>query len=75
MKIIQKMLKQRKETSIIYAEQNRPYLAENELAEVSVLETFLPKAMSEEDLTLALTSIIEEVGAAGMKDMGKVMGV
>lgn len=75
LKIIQKMVKQRKETAIIYAEQNRPDLAENELAEVAVLETFLPKAMSEEDLTLALTSIIEEVGAAGMKDMGKVMGV
>ncbi len=75
LKIIQKMVKQRKETAIIYAEQNRPDLAENELAEVAVLETFLPKAMSEEELTLALKSIIEEVGAAGMKDMGKVMGV
>lgn len=75
LKIIQKMVKQRKETAIIYAEQNRPDLAESELAEVAVLETFLPKAMSEEELTLALTSIIEEVGAAGMKDMGKVMGV
>lgn len=75
LKIIQKMVKQRKETAIIYAEQNRPDLAENELAEVAVLETFLPKAMSEEELMLALKSIIEEVGAAGMKDMGKVMGV
>lgn len=75
LKIIQKMVKQRKETAIIYAEQNRPDLAENELAEVAVLETFLPKAMSEEELSLALKSIIEEVGAAGMKDMGKVMGV
>lgn len=74
LKIIQKMVKQRKETAIIYAEQNRPDLAENELAEVAVLESFLPKAMSDEELTLALKSIIEEVGAAGMKDMGKVMG-
>jgi uncharacterized protein YqeY len=75
MKILQKMVKQRKESAAIYAEQNRPELAENELAEAAIIEKYLPQAMSEEELEQAIRSIIIELGATGPKDMGKVMGV
>jgi len=74
-KIIQKMIKQRKDSAGIYAEQNRPELAEKELAEVVVLEEYLPKQMTPEELEAALKGIIEKVGATSAKDMGKVMGV
>ena len=74
-KILVKMVKQRKETAAIYTEQNRPELAQNELAEAAVIEEYLPKQMSEEELTEALKAIIAEVGASSAKDMGKVMGV
>ncbi|GHV20292.1 aspartyl-tRNA amidotransferase subunit B [Bacteroidia bacterium] len=74
-KIIQKMIKQRKDSAGIYAEQNRPELAEKELAEVTVLETYLPKQMTPEELESEIKSIISEVGATSAKDMGKVMGV
>lgn len=73
-KIIQKMVKQRKDAATIFAEQNREDLASNELAEVVVLEGFLPKQMTDEELTVALKEIIAQVGATSMKDMGKVMG-
>lgn len=73
-KIIQKMVKQRKESAKIYVEQNRPELAEKELAEVAVLENYLPQQMSPEELEAALKEIIEKVGATSAKDMGKVMG-
>ena len=73
-KILQKMVKQRKDSAAIYLEQHRPELAENELAEVKVLESYLPKALSPEELETALKEIIAQVGAASMKDMGKVMG-
>ena len=75
MKILAKMVKQRKETAAIYTEQNRPELAQNELAEAAVIEEYLPKQMSEEELTEALKAIIAQVGASSAKDMGKVMGV
>ena len=74
-KILVKMVKQRKETAAIYTEQNRPELAQNELAEAAVIEEYLPKQMSEEELTEALKAIIAQVGASAAKDMGKVMGV
>ena len=74
-KILQKMVKQRKESATIYQEQNRPELAEKELAEVTVLEGYLPKSLSPEELEAALKEIIAQVGAASAKDMGKVMGV
>jgi len=74
-KIIQKMVKQRKDSAGIYSEQNRPELAEKELAEVAVLEDYLPKQMIAEELETALKGIIEKVGATSAKDMGKVMGV
>lgn len=75
LKIIVKMVKQRKESAKIYEENNRPELAENELAEAAVLEEYLPKQLSGEELDAALRAIIAETGACGPKDMGKVMGV
>ena len=74
MKILAKMVKQRKESAQIYTEQNRPDLAEPELAE-AVIETYLPKQMNEEELTEALKAIIAQVGATTPQEMGKVMGV
>lgn len=73
-KIMQKMVKQRKETAQIYTEQNRPELAEKELAEAEVIEKYLPKQMSETELETVLIALISEIGATGPQDMGKVMG-
>ena len=74
-KIIQKMLKQRKESAQIYTEQNRPELALTEMAEAAVIEKYLPAQMSDADLEAAVAAIIVQVGATGPQDMGKVMGV
>ena len=74
-KILAKMVKQRKESAAIYAGQNRDDLAQNELAEVAVIEEYLPKPLTDEELTAAVKQIIEQVGATSMKEMGKVMGV
>lgn len=74
MKVLVKMAKQRRESARIYTEQNRPELAETELAEVAVIEEFLPKALSEEELEAELRKIIAAVGATSAADMGKVMG-
>ncbi|MBO4529453.1 MAG: GatB/YqeY domain-containing protein [Paludibacteraceae bacterium] len=74
-KILQKMVKQRKESAAIFTEQNRPELAEGELAEAAVIEKYLPAQMSDEELTAAIKEIIAEVGATSAKEMGKVMGV
>lgn len=74
-KILQKMIKQRKESAQIYVEQNRPELAENELAEVAVIERYLPAQMSDAELETAVAAVIEQLGASGPQDMGKVMGV
>jgi uncharacterized protein YqeY len=73
-KIIQKLVKQRKESAAIYTEQNRPELAENELAEAAVMEKYLPKALSEEEVEAIVRQIIADTGASSMADMGKVMG-
>lgn len=75
MKILVKMVKQRRESAKIYQENNRPELAENELAEAAVIEEYLPKQLSEEELEIELKTIIAEIGAEGPKDMGKVMGM
>lgn len=75
LKIMQKLVKQGKDSAAIYAAQGRPDLEGDELAQVAVLETYLPKQMSAEELGEALKAIIAEVGAEGPKDMGKVMGV
>ena len=74
MKIMQKLVKQGKDSATLYNEQGRADLAEAELAQVAVIETYLPKQMSTEELEAALKAIIAEVGAEGPKDMGKVMG-
>ena len=74
-KILVKMVKQRKESASIYASQNRADLSENELAEAAVIEEYLPKQLSEEELTAELQKIIAEVGATSAKELGKVMGV
>ncbi|MBE6275929.1 MAG: GatB/YqeY domain-containing protein [Bacteroides sp.] len=73
-KIMQKLVKQGKDSATLYSEQGRADLADAELAQVAVIETYLPKQMSAEELEAALRSIIAEVGATGPKDMGKVMG-
>lgn len=75
MKILVKMAKQRRDSAQIYNEQNRPELAEGELAELAVIEEYLPKALSDEELTAALTEIIAKTGASSPADMGKVMGM
>ena len=74
-KILQKMIKQRKESAQIYTEQSRPELAENELAEAAVIEKYLPTQMTDAELEAAVAVIIAQVGATGPQDMGKVMGV
>ncbi len=74
-KILQKMVKQRKESAQIFAEQNRPELAENELAEAAVIEKYLPTQMTDAELSTAVSAVIAQVGAIGPQDMGKVMGV
>ena len=75
MKIIQKQVKQRKDSATIFVEQGRQDLADPELAEAAVLEQFLPEALSEEEIEKVVVATITNVGAEGMKDMGKVMGM
>lgn len=72
--IIQKMVKQRKDSATIFRGQGRPELADQELAEVVALEVYLPKQLTPEELTIEVGKIIEEVGATSPADMGKVMG-
>jgi len=74
LKILAKMVKQRKESASIYTEQNREDLAGEELAQAVIIEEYLPKQLSEEELTAALKEIIARVGATSTKEMGKVMG-
>lgn len=74
MKILVRMAKQRRESARIYSEQSRPELAEGELAEVAVIEQYLPKALTPEELDAELRAIIAAVGAKGPQDMGRVMG-
>ncbi len=75
MKILQKLQKQRKESAQIFAEQSRPELAENELAEAAVIEKYLPTQMTDQELSSAVSAIITQVGATGPQDMGKVIGI
>ena len=74
-KIIQKLVKQRKESAQQYVDAGRPELAENELAEAACMEIYLPKQLSEAEIEAKLVEIIAEVGASQPSDMGKVMGV
>ena len=75
LQILQKMVKQRKESAQMFLDANRPELADDELAQCKVIERYLPAMMTEEELTAALTEIIAQVGATTPQDMGKVMGV
>lgn len=74
-KMLQKLVKQRKDSLDIFKQQNREDLAQKEQEEIEVIEAFLPKQMSEEELKAALTKIIADTGASSPADMGKVMGV
>lgn len=74
-RMLQGMVKQRRESIALYRQGNRPELARQEEEEIAIIESFLPKQMSEEEITAAVTAAIAETGASGIKDMGKVMGV
>ena len=73
--IIQKLVKQRKDSATVYIENNRPELAEKETKEAKFISVYLPKQMSEEEIVVELKTVISELGASSMKDMGKVMGI
>ncbi len=75
LKILQKQVKQRKDSAAVYLEQGREDLAAPELAEAEIISQFLPEALSEEEIEKVVVATIDQVGAEGMKDMGKVMGM
>jgi uncharacterized protein len=75
LKVLQKLVKQRKESAEIYKTQNRPDLYEREVAEASVIETYLPAPLSEEEILQVIKAAIEQLGAKTAADMGKVMGL
>lgn len=75
LKILQKLVKQRKDSATLYTEQGRADLAEPELAQAEVISQFLPAQMTENELKAALSKLISETGASSIKDMGKLMGV
>ena len=75
MKLLQKLVKQRRDSADIFSKQNRNDLAGPELEEVEVISKFLPEAMSEMEIEVTVKKVITQLGASGMKDMGKVMGV
>ena len=74
-KILQRLIKMRKDSASIFTTQNRPDLAEPELAQIAVIEKFLPAQLSEEEVAAVVAKIIAETGAAGIASMGKVMGL
>ncbi|MET0759692.1 MAG: GatB/YqeY domain-containing protein [Flavobacterium sp.] len=74
-KLLQKLVKMRKDSAKIFTEQNRPDLAEPELAQIAVIEKFLPAQLSEEEVEAIIAKIIAETGASGIASMGKVMGL
>lgn len=75
LKLLQKLVKQRKDSAAVYKEQGRDDLARPELDQVAIIEQFLPEALSEEEIEKVVVLTIESIGASGMKDMGKVMGI
>ncbi|KJD31138.1 glutamyl-tRNA amidotransferase [Tamlana nanhaiensis] len=75
LKILQKQVKQRRDSAAVFTEQGREDLAAPELAEAEVIEQFLPEALSEEEIEKVVVAVIEQTGVEGMKDMGKVMGL
>ena len=74
-KLVQKLVKQRKDSAAIYQQQGREDLAEPELAQVAVIEKFLPEQLTEEEIEKVVVQTIDSIGASGMQDMGKVMGI
>ncbi|MGB7393569.1 MAG: GatB/YqeY domain-containing protein [Pricia sp.] len=74
-KLVQKQVKQRKDSAAIFKEQGRNDLAEPELAQMAVIEQFLPEQLSEQEIEKVVVQTIEQTGATGMQDMGKVMGI
>jgi uncharacterized protein len=74
-RLLQSMVKQRRESIALYRQGNRPELAQQEEEEIAVIESFLPKQMSDDEIAAAVQAAIAETGASGIKDMGKVMGV
>lgn len=74
-KLVQKLIKQRKDSATIFREQGREDLAEPELAQVAVIERFLPEQLSEQEIEKVVVQTIDSTGASGMQDMGKVMGI
>ena len=74
-KLVQKLVKQRKDSAQIFRDQNRPDLAEPEEAQAEIISQFLPEQLSEDEIKSIIQSIIEKTGASGTKDMGKVMGM
>ncbi len=74
-KLVQKLVKQRKDSAAIFTEQGREDLASPELAQVAIIEQFLPEQLTEEEIEKVVVQTIDAIGADGMKDMGKVMGM
>ena len=72
--LLAKMVKQREESAKTYEDNGRPELAERERSEIAIVREFMPKALSEDEMKTAIAAIIEETGATGLKDMGKIMG-
>ncbi len=75
LKLLQKQVKQRRDTAKIYREQNRPELAEEEEYQAAIIEKYLPEQMSEDEVKVVVEKVIADVGASSMKDMGRVMGM
>ncbi len=75
LKLLQKLVKQRKDSAAIFSEQGREDLAQPELDQAKVIEQFLPEQLSEEEIERIVVMTIDDIGASGMKDMGKVMGI
>ncbi|WP_136480049.1 GatB/YqeY domain-containing protein [Cognatitamlana onchidii] len=75
LKLLQKQVKQRRDSAAVYLEQGREDLAAPEIAEADIISQFLPEALSEEEIEKVVVATIDQVGAQGMKDMGKVMGI
>jgi uncharacterized protein YqeY len=73
--VLQKMIKQRQESKELYEKGGRPELAQQEAEEIAIIQSYLPKQMSEDEMKAAIDAAIAETGAAGMKDMGKVIGL
>jgi len=73
--LVQKLVKQRKDSAVIFIEQGRQDLADPELAQIAVIEQFLPEQLTEEEVEKVVVQTIDATGASGMKDMGKVMGI